>query len=132
MEILFIVGRVLFAFLFLGSAFGHFAQREAMTGYAKYKKVPAAAASVLITGVMLLVGGLSVLLGVYPVVGSLLLAAFLLPTAFLMHNFWTETEAQAKQTAMISFNKDIALAGAALILAYFFSTVEDLPLILLG
>lgn len=132
MEILFIVGRVFFAFLFLGSAFGHFAQREAMTGYAQYKKVPAAAASVLISGVMLLAGGLSVLLGVYPVIGSLLLAAFLIPTAFIMHNFWTETDAQAKQNSMISFNKDIALGGAALILAYFFTIVEELPLILIG
>lgn len=132
MEILFIIGRVLFAFLFLGSAFGHFAQREAMTGYAKYKNVPAAGLSVVVTGIMLLAGGLSILLGIYPVIGSLLLAAFLIPTAFIMHNFWSETDAQAKQNTMISFNKDLSLGGAALILAYFFANTSDLPFILLG
>lgn len=132
MEILFIIGRVLFALLFLGSAFGHFAQREAMTGYAQYKKVPVAGFSVVASGVMLLLGGFSILLGVYPVIGALLLAAFLIPTAFIMHNFWTETDATAKQNSMISFNKDISLAGAALVLAYFFATVEDLPLVFIG
>ena len=130
MEILFIVGRVLFALLFLGSAFGHFAQTEAMTQYAQYKGVPAAKASVLLSGVMLAFGAISIALGIYPVVGALVLVAFLLPTAVLMHNFWKESDAQAKQMEMIAYNKDIALAGAALVIAYVFATVENLPFVL--
>ncbi|WP_447006165.1 hypothetical protein ACRAKI_06660 [Saccharothrix isguenensis] len=31
-----------------------------------------------------------------------------------MHNFWKETDPQAKQMEMIQFNKDLALAGGAL------------------
>jgi uncharacterized membrane protein YphA (DoxX/SURF4 family) len=33
-----------------------------------------------------------------------------------MHDFWTQTDAQAKQTEMISFFKNISMAGGALII----------------
>jgi hypothetical protein len=36
--------------------------------------------------------------------------------AVIFQNFWTETDATARQTAMMGFNKDIALAGASLII----------------
>jgi len=38
-----IIGRILFGALFVTSGLAHFAKLEAMTGYAKYKKLPAAA-----------------------------------------------------------------------------------------
>jgi hypothetical protein len=38
------------------------------------------------TGVILLLGGLSMLLGVYPVVGIILLIVFLLGVSFQIHN----------------------------------------------
>ncbi len=34
----------------------------------------------------------------------------------MMHNFWTITDAQAKQGEMINFFKNLSLAGAALII----------------
>ena len=42
-----IVGRVLFALLFISSGISHFTKASAMTGYAQFKKVPAAKASEL-------------------------------------------------------------------------------------
>ncbi|MEN9923729.1 MAG: hypothetical protein RIS09_1243 [Actinomycetota bacterium] len=131
MDIIFIVGRILFGVIFLASGIGHLAAREAMVGYAQYKKLPLATLLVPVSGIMLILGALSVVAGVYPAYGALLLALFLIPTAFIFHNFWKETDAQAKMTSQISFNKDISLAGAAIILFYIFSTVEDLPGLLL-
>lgn len=131
MDIIFIVGRILFGVIFLASGIGHFAAREAMVGYAQYKKLPLATLLVPVSGLMIILGAVSVVAGIYPAYGALLLALFLLPTAFIFHNFWTETDAQAKMTSQISFNKDISLAGAALILFYIFSTIEDLPGLLL-
>ena len=87
-----------------------------MTGYAQYKKVPAAKLSVIVTGVMVLLGGLSILLGTYADLGALLLVVFLIPTALLMHNFWTVEDPMAKAGDAAQFFKNIALAGAALIL----------------
>ncbi|WP_033437377.1 DoxX family protein [Saccharothrix sp. NRRL B-16314] len=114
MDIIALIGRILFVFLFFGSAFGHLTQTEAMAGYASSKGVPSAKAATLGSGVLMVVGGLMLLLGVWADLGALLLALFLIPTAFLMHNFWKETDPQAKQMEMIQFNKDLALAGGAL------------------
>ncbi|MFE9746104.1 DoxX family protein [Saccharothrix saharensis] len=114
MDVIALIGRILFVFLFFGSAVGHLTQTAAMAGYAASKGVPAAKAATFGSGVLMAIGGLMLLLGVWADLGALLLVLFLLPTAFLMHNFWKETDAQAKQTEMIQFNKDIALAGGAL------------------
>jgi uncharacterized membrane protein YphA (DoxX/SURF4 family) len=116
MEIILVIGRVLFALLFISSGLAHFAQRDAMTGYAQFKKVPAAKFSVLLSGLVILLGGIYIALGIYADLGALLLAIFLIPTAFMMHNFWTIEDAQAKQGEMINFMKNLSLAGAALII----------------
>ncbi|MRH89918.1 DoxX family membrane protein [Nocardia sp. SYP-A9097] len=133
MDVLVLIGRILFALLFLASSVGHLTQTEAMAQYAQFKGVPAARLSVLGSGVLLVLGGLSVLLGVWADLGALLLFVFLVPTAFLMHAFWKETDPQTKQTEMVSFNKDLSLAGAALMLFAFFAYVgSDLGLTLTG
>ena len=115
-ELLLVVVRVLFALLFISSGISHITKNAAMTSYAQYKKIPMAKFAVYITGVMLVLGGLYIALGFYADLGALLLAAFLLPTAFLMHPFWKESDATAKQNESISFFKDLALAGAAMII----------------
>ena len=116
MDIIFIVGRILFALIFINSGFAHFAQREAMTGYAQFKKVPAAKLAVPLTGLMILVGGLSVVLGFWADLGALLLAAFLVVSAFMMHNFWTIDDANQKMNETVAFFKNLSMAGAALII----------------
>ena len=70
---------------------------------------------------LILLGGISVLLGLWGDLGSLLLVVFLLPTALLMHAFWKETDPMAKQMEMVQFNKDLALAGGAFVLFWTFS-----------
>ena len=133
MNALFVIGSVLFAFLFIGAGIGHFKATEAMTGYAKYKGLPAPKAGVLVSGALFLVGAVAVAVAaiaqgdfaVYGVYGALAIALVMFPTAIIFHNFWKEIDPQAKQTEMMSFNKDIALAGAALVLAFVFSVIND-------
>ncbi len=116
MDLIIVIGRILFGGFFLMSGINHFAKLEAMTGYAKYKKLPAAKLGVLISGLMLVIGGITIILGYYADLGALLLAIFLVLAAVIFHNFWKETDATAKQNEMLGFMKDMALAGAALIL----------------
>ncbi|CAN2237554.1 COG2259 Predicted membrane protein [actinobacterium SCGC AAA044-D11] len=116
MDLIIVIGRILFGGFFLMSGINHFTKLEAMTGYAKYKKLPAAKLGVLISGLMLVIGGISIILGYYADLGALLLAIFLVLAAIIFHNFWKETDATAKQNEMLGFMKDMALAGAALIL----------------
>jgi uncharacterized membrane protein YphA (DoxX/SURF4 family) len=114
MEVVMLIGRILFAFMFLMSGVNHFAQSGAMVGYAQFKKVPAAKAAVLVSGLLFVLGSLSVILGIYADLGALVLAVVTLITAFKMHDFWAQADAQAKQTEMINFLKNISMAGAAL------------------
>jgi putative oxidoreductase len=132
MDVLVLIGRIVFAALFLNSAIGHFTQSAAMTGYAQAKGVPAAKPAVLGGGVLLALGGLMVLFGVWADLGALLLVIFLVPTAVLMHAFWKESDGQGKQLEMVSFFKDLALAGAAIALFGFFAGVPDLGLTITG
>ncbi|ASF08650.1 hypothetical protein NBRGN_038_00690 [Nocardia brasiliensis NBRC 14402] len=132
MDVVVLIGRVLFAVLFLSSGVGHFMQTDAMAGYAESRGLPMAKLSVLGSGALFALSGLSILLGVWADLGALVLAVLLVVTAVLMHAFWKETDAQAKQMEMISFNKDVALGGAALMLFAFFAHVDDLGLTITG
>lgn len=125
MDIIVLIGRILFVFLFLPAGYAHFAKRNMMAPYAAHKGVPMAMPAVLAGGVLLIAGGLSVLLGVWADLGALLLFVFLLPTAILMHPFWKETDAGAKMNEQTQFSKDLSLAGAALMLFALFSFVGN-------
>lgn len=116
MDIILIIGRILFALIFINSGFAHFSQREAMTGYAQFKKVPAAKLAVPLTGLMILLGGVSIVLGLWMDLGALLLALFLVFSAFMMHNFWTIEDANQKMNETVAFFKNLSMAGAALII----------------
>jgi len=116
MNAVLVIGRILFALIFINSGISHLTKLEAMTGYAQYKKVPAAKLGVIVSGLMILIGGLYIAFGVYADLGALLIAIFLIPTAFMMHAFWKESDATAKQNETIGFFKDLSLAGAALII----------------
>ena len=116
MNALLIVGRILFGALFVMSGIAHFAKLEMMTGYAKYKKLPAAKLGVIISGLFFLLGGIYVVIGLWVDLGALLIAVTVILAALIFHNFWKETDANTKQTEQMAFNKDLALGGAALIL----------------
>jgi uncharacterized membrane protein YphA (DoxX/SURF4 family) len=96
-NIAFLVGRIIAGGFFLMNGFNHFAQLNMMTGYAKSKGIPAPALAVGGSGVLLFLGGLSLLLGYHPTIGAALLVIFLLGVSFGIHNFWTVQDQQAKQ-----------------------------------
>ncbi len=108
-----LVGRIIVGGYYLLSASHHFLKLDMLTQYAKSKNVPLAREAVLFSGLLLLLGGISVLLGVYPQVGVLLLALFLMVASFKMHNFWAVPEEQ-KMAEKINFLKNMALFGSTL------------------
>ena len=116
MNAVLVIGRILFAFLFITSGIAHFAKLEMMTGYAKYKKLPAAKLGVIGSGLTFLVGGILVVLGTWVDLGALLIAVTVILAALIFHQYWKETDANTKMQETMAFNKDLALGGAALIL----------------
>lgn len=125
MDVVALIGRILFVILFANSAYSHLTQAEAMSGYAASKGVPQAKLATLASGALMALGSLMVLLGIWMDLGALLLVVFLIPTAVLMHPFWKETDAQSKQGERIQFQKDLALAGAALLILGLYAQSGD-------
>jgi putative oxidoreductase len=116
MHFLFLLGRILFGGFFLVNSYRHLTRSSAMAPYAASKGVPVPKLAVLGSGVLLGLGGLSILLGVRPSLGVLFLALFLLPVSFTMHNYWADQDPQMRQNNEIQFHKNLALLGAALML----------------
>jgi uncharacterized membrane protein YphA (DoxX/SURF4 family) len=114
MDFAFLIGRIIFGGYWLMAALNHFKNLAHMSEYAKAKGTPLPKLAVAGTGVILSAGGLSMLLGLYPVVGTVLLIVFLLGVSFQMHTFWKLDDAQMKQIEMINFTKNMALIGALL------------------
>lgn len=113
-NVAFLIGRILIGLFFLMAGFNHFARLNMMAAYAKMKHVPAPSVGVAGGGVLMILGGLSMLLGFHPTIGVILLLIFLLPTTFMMHNFWAVQDPQAKLTEMIMFQKNFAIMGLLL------------------
>ena len=109
-----LIGRILFAFMVVSGGINHLTKAEAMAGYAAYKKVPSPKLANFVSGVLLLAGGLSIVLGIYADLGAVVIAALLVLMALKMHDFWAQTDAQAKQMETIAFWKNVSMAGGAL------------------
>ena len=114
MSTVFLIARIVFSIMFVMSGINHITKANDMTGYAQFKGVPSPKLAVIGSGVVMGLGGLSVILGVYADLGAIVLAAILLLMAVKMHNFWTLEDAQAKQADMIGFLKNVSMAGGAL------------------
>lgn len=116
METIFWIGRILLGGYFIYNAYNHFTNLASMSGYAKSKNVPMPKASVVLTGVMLLVGGISILSGLWLLTGLWVLVIFLIVTSIMMHPFWKVTDPMMKMGEQINFTKNMALAGALLMM----------------
>ncbi|MFT3885834.1 MAG: DoxX family protein [Flavobacteriales bacterium] len=115
MKFLPLIGRVLFALIFILSGLNHLlgagADHAAATG------VPAASFLVPFAGLLSLLGGLSIATGYKARAGAWLLVLFLVPVTFAMHPFWAQADPMMKQMHMAMFMKNIALLGTALLIA---------------
>lgn len=108
-----LVGRVLFGGLIAFQGVNHFTNVDQLTGYADAKGVPAPRVGVVASGVMLILGGLSILAGAYATIGAGMVAVFLVVTSPAIHDFWAASEEEA-QSEMTDFIKNGELLGAAL------------------
>jgi putative oxidoreductase len=120
------IGRLAFGLFFVQSAIQHFAGVSAMAGYAAAKGVPAPKFSVILSGVMMLFGGLTSILGVWMAAGGIVLAVTLVVFAVVLHNYWAAQDPAQRMGDRVNFYKNLALAGAALMLAALPATVWHL------
>jgi uncharacterized membrane protein YphA (DoxX/SURF4 family) len=116
MKIPFLIGRLVFGGFFLYNGIHHLKERKSLTGYAQSKNVPMAEVAVTATGLALIAGGTSILLGIKPKLGAAAIATFLGGVSPVMHDFWRIEDPGQRMNEMINFTKNLALLGGALAL----------------
>ena len=112
-----LLGRLFFALIFLMAGPNHFSGQT--IAYAASQGVPLASIAVPLSGVLAIVGGLSILLGYRVRIGAWLIALFLVLVTPTMHKFWTVTDPMMQQMQMIMFMKNVAMLGGALLISQF-------------
>ena len=111
------IGRALFGGYFLYNGINHFLNRRMLTDYARSKQVPMADAAVPVSGALILLGGLSLLMGKQPKVGASLITTFLLGVTPQMHAFWAIDDEAQRTQELVNFTKNLALIGGAALAA---------------
>ena len=122
MRYLVALGRLFYSLIFVVAGFGHFSHQE--IAYAAAQGIPIAGILVPASGIMAIVGGLSILLGFHGKLGAWLLVLFLVPVTFAMHNFWAVKDPMMQQFQMAMFLKNFSMLGSAL----FFTQIGTGPL----
>jgi len=129
--IILLIGRILFVALFVSAARGHIQNHPRYVAGAG-KKLPFPVLAGWPTGVWLLAGAISIVVGIWADLGALMIAAFLVPAAVLFHPFWSETDPAARRTQEAGFYRDVSLLGAALALFALFAVSGHVPFALTG
>src|SRR3989344_62813 len=114
--LLFLLGRILFGGYFVMSCLNHLTKLEAMTGYALSKGVKPAKPAVVISGLMIILGGAGLLLGLKIGWSVGLIASFLILVTFKMHAFWKVPDPNYQLIEKVNFMKNLALLGAVLMM----------------
>ncbi len=113
-----LLSRLILGFYFIFNSVNHFRNLNYLAGWVHSKSVPYPKLFVIFSGVLLLIGGVTILLGFYVEIGVLSLTIFFLPVTFIMHDFWREQDPQMKMIQMINFMKNLALWAAILALLF--------------
>jgi putative oxidoreductase len=125
MDVVFLIGRILLALIFIFSGLTvHLIGRKQGIEYARMYNVPLVEIGVPLTGVLAVLGGLSVIFGVWGDLGALFLVAFLLLITPFMHAWWREEDALQKQLQLVNFMKNTGLLGGALVTFYVWNQLQ--------
>lgn len=116
MKAAFLIGRMVFGGFFIYNGINHLKERKNLAQYAQAKNVPKPDLAVTASGVALLAGGTSILLGIKPKLGALSIIGFLASVSPAIHDFWRAQDPNQRMSDMTHFGKNLALLGAALAL----------------
>jgi putative oxidoreductase len=106
-----LLGRILLAVIFLLSGFGKLTAIAGTAGYFGSLGLPLPTVTAIVVGLIELLGGLAILVGFQTRIAAWVLAIFTVATGLVAHTGW------ADQMQMISFMKNLAIAGGFLVLA---------------
>jgi len=117
MKYIALFGRILFSVIFVMTSTFHFSKQT--IEFVAAQGIPLASIAVPLSGVIAILGGLSVVFGYKAKWGAWLLVLFLAPVTFMMHNFWAVSDPMMAQMQMAMFMKNLSMLGGALFISYF-------------
>ena len=111
-----LIGRLLFALLFLPAGISKIGGFAGTVGYIGSKGLPMAELGAVIAIVVEVGGALALIAGFGTRIAAVVLAPFTLVATFFFHNFWGVPVDQAMMQQLM-FYKNIAVVGGLLVLA---------------
>ena len=115
-NILSLVGRLLFAVLFLPAGIGKLTGFAGTVGYISSVGLPLPAVGAALALTVEIAGSLALIVGFQTRIAALVLAAFTLVASFFFHAYWAAPAEQAFVVQLLFF-KNIAVVGGLLLLA---------------
>jgi len=111
-----LIGRWALAWFFLSAAWDRAAHWNATIHLMAVEHIPAAAPLLALALLVMILGGLSLVLGFYTRHGALILFGFTVVVTVLMHDYWHIHKAVARAADYELFVRNVAIAGALLLL----------------
>jgi uncharacterized membrane protein YphA (DoxX/SURF4 family) len=121
-----LAGRILFAMFFGALAgVGHIRRSDMYEGFARSSEFPVPAIAGWPAGIWLVVGAASLAFGVWPDIGSLMIAAFVVPAALYFHPYWRMEDQAQQQTQRQLFWRNAVVLAASLMMFGTFVALGD-------
>jgi len=111
-----LVGRFAFAWFFLSEVYARAGAWEANVSLMAMKQIPAPPLLFALAILVMVLGGLSLILGFHIRPGAMLLFGFTVISSVLMHDYWHIKDAAARAADYEIFARNIAIAGGLLLL----------------
>lgn len=116
MKVLFLIGRIVFGGFFLTSGFSDLRHYRFFVPLVAASGVPFPRFAVIFAGLLILIGGISIVLGLWPRAGICLIILFLVLVTPIAHAFWGQKNRQQHADDLNNFTKNMGLLGGSLMM----------------
>lgn len=108
---------ILLGIFFLLNGINHFYNTQVLKEYAKKRGMIAPKVMVYLSGILLVLGGLSMISGIWITQGIIALCIFLVLASFMLHKFWQEKKRMMMMLEAMHFVKNWAILFELLYIA---------------
>lgn len=110
-SLLFLIGRILLGAFFLWKAVERMQHWNEAGEALRRKKIPYVSHVLSLSMLFLVIGGLSIILGIYARGGALLLLIYMVAHMYKLHAFWSLGAGTERTLEKLMFMKDLAIVG---------------------
>ena len=105
------LGHLLLSAMFISGGSAAFLEPGARPQKVAAAGIPSAHEATILNGAVMMIAGTMLALGIAPKLSALALIGTLIPTTFVGHPFWKETDPKNRANQQIHFLKNLAMIG---------------------